>query len=51
MNFKEIAQAHELKNVKVKGCELIINGGEASYLYSDPRIAKAVALKLKNFIK
>lgn len=50
MNFKDIAQTHELKSVKVKGNELIINGGEASYIYSHAKIARAVALKLKNLI-
>ena len=50
MNFKEIAKAHELKSVRVKGNSLIINQGEATYIYSHAKIAKAVALKLKNLI-
>ena len=50
MNFKDIAKAHELKSVRVKGNSLIINQGEATYIYSHNKIAKAVALKLKNLI-
>lgn len=50
MNYKDILQAHELKSIKVNGNKLIINKGEATYIYSHAKIARAVAFKLKNFL-
>lgn len=50
MNYRDIAKAHELKSVRVNGNEIIINQGEATYVYSHAKIAKAVAKKLKYLI-
>lgn len=49
MNYIEIVKAHNIDKVTVNGAKVIVNG-VSTFIYSNKKIAEAVAFKLNMFI-